>query len=78
MAKTRYVWHPEESSGPEEPSKAQEAMFIGQGATRWLAALQDQYPELLAHLVWDRERLDQLNRAVTSVLRDDPLVTSAV
>ncbi len=37
----------------------------------WGTALQSRFPERLAHLVWDRERIRRLEEAVDEVVRDD-------
>lgn len=48
-----------------------EADDIDATLSRWLAALQDGFPDRLSHLVWDRERVLQLEQALDLVVADD-------
>lgn len=78
MIKAHYARHSEDGRGSGEPGTVKEFSDMGQRTAQWHATLRSQYPEVLAHLVWDRDRLDRLNSAVESVLRADPQVTPSM
>ena len=64
MAKP-YVWHLED----REVSHAQETPNErGQMIQQWQTAVETQYPELVGHLVWDRDRLMALEHAIDQVM----------
>lgn len=60
-----YVWHLEDS----EISRARETPNErGHQIQEWQTQVETQYPELVGHLVWDRDRLMALERAVDQVM----------
>ncbi len=64
MAKP-YVWHLDD----KEPSRAQETPNErGQLIQQWQTDVEARYPELVGHLVWDRDRLIALEQAVDQVM----------
>ncbi len=64
MAKP-YVWHLEDS----ETSRAQETPNErGQLIQQWQTEVETRYPDLVGHLVWDRDRLMALEHAVDQVM----------
>lgn len=66
MEKIKYVWTPD-----SYPAQAHESLGIGGYLSQWQETLHDRFPEVTAHLVWDRQRLDHLSRAIETVLRED-------
>jgi pilus assembly protein CpaF len=62
------------SDGVSWPSSAHdgEASDIESTLNRWMAVLQRDFPDRVAHLVWDRERVVQLERALDQIVADDP------
>lgn len=47
---------------------------MGEAVERWGKALDQRYPDLVGHLVWDGEALERLNAAATEVILADPAV----
>ncbi len=75
-----YSWKPDLEDATQIWSKAaeEEPTQMGQRVDAWQAAVQERYPELLRHLVWDRERLNQLEDAVNQIIAEDGLNVAAV
>ncbi|WP_158246098.1 CpaF family protein [Sulfobacillus sp. hq2] len=74
-----YSWKPEESFASLWPhGAAEEHTQMGQRVDQWQQVIQNRFPELLRHLVWDRDRLNQLEEAVDQVIADDGLNVAAV
>jgi pilus assembly protein CpaF len=51
---------------------------MGQYVDHWQEAVQSRYPQLLRHLVWDRDRLNQLEEAINQVIGEEGLDLSAM
>ncbi len=75
MAYFRQTRHTETPTG--WPTRAREEITdLGEAVDRWEAKLGEQSPQLLAHLVWDADRLQQLERAAQRVIEDEGWVNS--
>lgn len=67
MAKP-YIWRLQDPV----PSQAQESgINPGQWVQQWQARIESEYPQLVGHLVWDRERLAALEKAVDRIMVSD-------
>lgn len=73
----QYSWKPDDatrsSSTIWETRAQEESTSMGVRVDRWQQAIQSQYPELLRHLVWDRERLRKLEEAINQVISEEGL-----
>ncbi len=75
-----YSWKPDQDTSPSvwPPGAQEESTQMGQRVDAWQQAVQTRFPELLRHLVWDRERLNQLEDAVNQIIAEDGLSIAAV
>ncbi len=70
MAYFRQSRHTETPTG--WPTRAEEEITdLGAAVNRWESKLSEQFPQLLGHLVWDPDRLSQLEQAAQHVVEDE-------
>lgn len=65
-------WRPERTSTNEWPqSVAEEYRDLEPTVMRWESVLRSRYPEKMAHLIWDKERVRNLEEAIDAVIDED-------
>ena len=77
----KYSWKPDDSVDTATVwgrHAQEETTAMGQYVDRWQEAVQSQHPELLRHLVWDRERLNKLEEAINQVIGEEGLDVAAM
>jgi len=74
MAYFHHNWNPKART-KEWPEAAQEEVTdLGKAVKRWEETMRTQYPELLAHLVWNGERLKHLEQAAQTIIESEDWV----
>ncbi len=74
MAYFHQQWNPKAKPGKGAETAQEEVTDLGRAVVRWQESLQEQYPDLLGHLVWNGERLAELERAAQHIIENDPWV----